>query len=117
MGKQVKEFFEVTEKELEMKRTVEKEGKNGKKTKSIETYTEKKKVCHVSNASDYVQHLIKVRGLNPATAMVRVGMDGGGGSMKILVSVSDPTQTGNTPEGWNWSETKNEQNVEGMEEG
>ena len=87
MGKQVDEFFTVSEKEFENKRTVTKEGK---KTKVAETYTESKQVCHVKSASDYINHLIKQRGLDPTTALIRVGIDGGGGSLKLCVSVIDP---------------------------
>ena len=104
MGKTVSDFFEVTEKEMEIKKTVTREGKNGKKISSVETYMEKKNIVHVKSASDYIQHLIKLRGLDPKSAFVRIGMDGGGGSMKVLVSVFSPSETGDAPEGWVWNE-------------
>ena len=116
MGKTVSDFFEVTEKDMEMKKTVTREGKNGKKISSVETYMTKKSIVHVRSASDYINHIIKLRGLDPQAAFVRIGMDGGGGSMKVLVSVFSPTQTGDAPEGWVWNdEGEPEENLEGEE--
>ena len=99
-GKQVEEYFTVTDKDLELKRTKVKVNKKGKETKVYETYVSAKRVCHVADASDYVQHLIKLRGLDPAKTLVRLGLDGGGGSLKVLVSVFDPTIDGGAPDNW-----------------
>ena len=99
-GRQVEDFFVITEKELEMKRTEIKQGKDGKNTKKVETYMTTKSICHVENTSDYVNHLIKQRGLDPNKTLVRIGLDGGGGSLKIMVSIFDPSTTGEVSEDW-----------------
>ena len=96
----MEEYFTVTDKDLELKRTKVKVNKKGKETKVYGTYVSAKRVCPVADASDYVQHLIKLRGLDPAKTLVRLGLDGGGGSLKILVSVFDPTIDGGAPDNW-----------------
>ena len=100
MGKQLEEHFTVTDMDLEMKRTKVRITKTGKKTKVVETYVSSRSICHATNTSDYIQHLIKIRGLDPARTMVRLGIDGGGGSLKILVSIFDPTVDGDAPHNW-----------------
>ena len=100
LGSQVDEHFMVTKRELEFKRKAEKEGKNGVKKKVVETFTKEKDICHAVDASDYIKHLLKLRGLDPMKTLIRLGIDGGQGSLKILVSVFDPTATGEAPLNW-----------------
>ena len=83
-----------------MKKVIYKEGKKGKKIKKTVTYFQKKDICHVKDLDAYVQHVIKERGLDPKTTLIRVGLDGGGGSLKVLISVFDPLKAGDAPEDW-----------------
>ena len=100
MGSIVRGFFSVVKRELEFKRKVEKTGKNGKKRKVTETFKKETDICHASDASEYIQYLLKLRGLDPKKTLVRLGLDGGRGSLKIMVSVFDPTATGEAPINW-----------------
>ena len=103
LGSQVDEYFTVTQKEMEVKKTVNKEGSAGTKKATCETQLEKKDICHVKDTSAYIEHLIKLRGLDPTSALVRIGVDGGGGSVKVMVNVFDPVATGDAPTDWSWS--------------
>ena len=89
MGKKLDTFYTITPDKMEMKKTEEKET-NGKNTKKVVTYEEQKNIVHVKNTSDFVQHIIQERHLDPSTAVVRIGLDSGGGSMKVIASIFDP---------------------------
>lgn len=44
----------------------------------------------VKNTSEFIQHIIEQRKLDPARSIVRIFLDGGGGFLKIIVNVFDP---------------------------
>ena len=112
-GKVLEDHFTVTEMDLEMKRTKVEVNKKGVEVKVVETFISPQRICHAKNTSDYIQHLLKVRGLDPAKTLVRLGIDGGGGSLKILVSVFDPTVDGGAPQNWMDLENDDEWIIEG----
>ena len=87
-GKGLEEYFTISKKEMEVKRSVVSLGKRGQKVKNVETCMVIKDIFHPIDFSEYVKHLFKEKGLNP-DSFIRVGMDGGGDSMKILLSVFD----------------------------
>ena len=109
----MEDFFTVSEADLEMKRSKVRVNKKGNKVKFVETYVSRKRICHVANTSEYIMHLIKLRGLDPAKTLVRLGLDGGGGSLKILVSVFQPTSTGGASQSWIDMENDDEWIIEG----
>ena len=48
-----------------------------------------KDVVYVRDISAFLDYLMRVRGMNPAETLVRIGIDGGKGSLKIMVSLTD----------------------------
>lgn len=61
--------------------------------------TKKKDLVFVNDTSAFILHIIKERGLDPSTAMMRVGTDGGSGSFKVVCNVFDPDQIENQKRG------------------
>ena len=70
---------------------VEVKGRDGvvRKSTKVVTVWEEREVVHVKVASDFVLHIIWARGMDPAKTLVRIGLDGGGGSFKIMISIAD----------------------------
>ena len=75
---------------MQVKKTVEVEV-NGKKTKKTITTMEEKDIAYVEDVDGFAKYVTKERNLNPATTSIVVGADGGGGSLKIMASIFDPT--------------------------
>ncbi|XP_065666001.1 uncharacterized protein LOC136087369 [Hydra vulgaris] len=46
-------------------------------------------LVYVQNTSDFVPDLLKLRGLNPTSAFVRISLDGGGSFFKVIINVFD----------------------------
>ena len=44
----------------------------------------------VKNTSEFIQHIIEQKKLDPARSIVRISLDGGSGCLKIIVNVFDP---------------------------
>jgi hypothetical protein len=80
-GKKLDRFYDVKRISLELKKKV------GKK---IVTYKEDKDVVYVNDVNGLVQHVMKERSLDPAKTLVRIGLDGGGGSLKVIASIFEP---------------------------
>ncbi len=51
----------------------------------------------VRDMDEFVQDMIKERSYNPATTMVKLGMDGGGGFFKLTLNIIDQENTINSP--------------------
>ena len=49
-----------------------------------------KDLVYCNDVSGLILHVINLRRLDPSTALVRIGYDGGGNSSKILCNVFDP---------------------------
>ena len=46
-------------------------------------------VLYVKSTSDFINEIVRQRGLDPTTAFVRISLDGGGGFLKVIVNVFD----------------------------
>jgi hypothetical protein len=51
-----------------------------------------KDLVYVNDVSEFILHIIRERGLNPAESLVRVGTDGGGGSFKVICNIFDASK-------------------------
>ena len=58
-----------------------------KKVKKVITEKVSKDVVYVNDVCALLRHVLHQRGMNPATTLIRVGLDGGGGNFKIMVSL------------------------------
>ena len=112
-GREVEDFFRVSGLEMEVKRSIITVGKNRKNVKKVETHMVVKDVVHVENTSVYLNHLLKLRALNPKTTFIRVGMDGGGGSVKVLLSIFNPADIATASLNWEKVEIE-DSTIEGM---
>ena len=85
-GKKVKKCVEVVEEGRKVKKMVMVE-EGVKKVKKVITEKVSKDVVYVNNVCALLRHVLHQRGMNPATTLIRVGLDGGGGNFKIMVSL------------------------------
>ena len=49
-----------------------------------------KDLVYVNNISSLIFHICEQRSLDPLKSMVRVGIDGGGGSLKMIMNIFEP---------------------------
>ena len=62
-------------------------GEKGKSPKKNVTVTEEKDVVYVKDIVSFVNFIIQERGLDPAKTVVRIGLDGGQETFKIIASI------------------------------
>ena len=60
--------------------------------KKTTTIMKDKDIVYVADVPEFIKYVIKARGLDPAKACVRIGMDAGAESLKIMASIFDPEQ-------------------------
>ena len=88
------EFYSVESLEFEVKTG---QGKNARTTK------EHKDLVFLKDPKEFFDHIIAERGLDREKVLIRVGLDGGQGSFKVIVSIFetdyDPDITFSTKEG------------------
>ena len=110
-GRKLEDFYEVKKIPMEVKKSVEVEGKGGKgkkgkkgkqggataekgkSTKKVVTVTEEKDAVYVKDVPQFVEHVIKERGLDPAKTTVRIGLDGGQNTFKVMASIFDDSES------------------------
>ena len=46
-------------------------------------------LVYVQNTSDFVLELLKLRGLDPTSAFIRISLDGGGSFFKVIINIFD----------------------------
>ena len=51
----------------------------------------------VQDADNFIQGMIKARGYNPSTSLVKLGLDGGGGFFKITINIIDKEREVKSP--------------------
>ena len=64
-------------------------GEKGKGPKKQTSVMEERDVVYVRDVSAFVQFVIKERGLDPKKTTVRVGLDGGQDTFKVVASIFD----------------------------
>lgn len=96
-GKIVEDFFLVKKVLMEVKRSVDVEGRA---TKKVETVMVEKDVVYCHDLKGYVDFVISEREMDPATAAVRIGIDSGRGSLKFVASIYDPSTEDPSTEGY-----------------
>ena len=73
---------------MESKKTVETTVK-GKKVTKQETVMEAKDMVSVKDTSAFLDVACRKRGLNPANTLVLINLDSGGGSLKVVATLSE----------------------------
>ena len=103
-GYRVDRFYKVKKVMVEVKKSVETEvkgtgkgnkstGKGGKgKSKKVITVMEEKDVVYIEECSDFINWIIKERGLDPQKTTVLVSMDAGQETLKIMASIFDDAE-------------------------
>ena len=79
---------EVEERGKKVKKVVEVE-EPGKMVKKVVTEEVEKEVVYVKDTSDFLTHILHQRRMDPAKSLIRIGLDGGKGSFKVMASVCD----------------------------
>ena len=105
-GRRVEDFYAVKKIPMEVKESVDcdEKGKSGKRgeakgakakgksKKKTVTVKEEKDVVFVRDVAKFVDFVIKERGLNPARTTVRIGLDGGQDTFKVMASIFDDAE-------------------------
>ena len=63
---------------------------SGRETKKREVVMKEKDIVFVSDLSKFIFHVCELRGLDPSEVLVRIGIDGGGGSEKFVANIFSP---------------------------
>lgn len=64
--------------------------KNAKIGKTSYVQTEKKELVFVNDLSGMIEYICNERGIHPTQAMVRVGIDSGASSLKVVMNILNP---------------------------
>ena len=89
--KKKKVTAEVEERGKKVKKVVEVE-EPGKMVKKVVTEEVEKEVVFVNDTSAFLLDVMHQRRMDPAKSLVRIGLDGGKGSFKVMASICDAEQ-------------------------